>query len=45
MRMDVADSINLYSADATRFALAEAGDGLEDANFDRTVSNAAGEVQ
>ncbi len=36
------DSIGLYSADATRFALAEAGDSLEDANFDRTVSNAAG---
>ena len=30
-----------YSADATRFALADAGDSLEDANFDRSVANQA----
>jgi leucyl-tRNA synthetase len=30
-----------YSADATRFALADAGDTLEDANFDRSVANQA----
>lgn len=30
-----------YSADATRFALADAGDGLEDPNFDRSVANQA----
>ena len=30
-----------YSADATRFALADAGDSVEDANFDRSVANNA----
>ena len=30
-----------YSADATRFALADAGDTMEDANFDRAVANQA----
>jgi len=30
-----------YSADATRFALADAGDGLEEANFERKSANAA----
>jgi leucyl-tRNA synthetase len=30
-----------YSADATRFALADAGDSLDDANFDRSVANQA----
>ena len=30
-----------YSADATRFALADAGDSMEDANFDRSVANQA----
>jgi leucyl-tRNA synthetase len=30
-----------YSTDATRFALADAGDSLEDANFDRSVANQA----
>jgi leucyl-tRNA synthetase len=30
-----------YSTDATRFSLADAGDGLEDANFDRSVANQA----
>lgn len=32
---------NEYSTDATRFALADAGDTLEDANFDRNTANAA----
>ena len=30
-----------YSADATRFTLADAGDGLEDANFEKKSANAA----
>lgn len=30
-----------YSADATRFVLADAGDGLEDANFEEKNANAA----
>eukprot|EP01041_Mallomonas_annulata_P005684 gene5684-11471_t len=30
-----------YTADATRFALADAGDSMEDANFDRGVANQA----
>ena len=34
------ESINLFSSDGTRFALAEAGDGVEDANFDMEVANA-----
>jgi len=33
--------IDEYSADATRFALADAGDSMEDANFDRKVVNQA----
>lgn len=35
------ECIEEYSSDATRFALADAGDGLEDANFDRSVANQA----
>ena len=35
------ESVNEFSADATRFALADAGDSLEDANFDRSVANQA----
>src|SRR5690242_5776559 len=35
------DAIAEYSADATRFALADAGDTLEDANFERKSANAA----
>jgi leucyl-tRNA synthetase len=34
-------SVDEYSADATRFALADAGDTMEDANFDRAVANQA----
>eukprot|EP00483_Globobulimina_turgida_P010939 UN10960 len=33
--------VELYGADATRFALANAGDTLEDANFETDVANAA----
>lgn len=32
-------AIEKYSADATRFAMAAAGDGLDDANFDPEVSH------
>lgn len=35
------ECIEEYSADATRFALADAGDTLEDANFDKAVANQA----
>mmetsp|Transcript_18127 Transcript_18127/g.19643 ORF Transcript_18127/g.19643 Transcript_18127/m.19643 type:complete len:1074 (+) Transcript_18127:71-3292(+) len=35
------EGVEEYSADAMRFALADAGDGLEDANFDRSVANQA----
>ena len=30
-----------WSADSVRFAMADAGDGLEDANFDTTIANSA----
>ena len=35
------ETVQEYGADATRFALADAGDSMEDANFDRTVVNSA----
>jgi leucyl-tRNA synthetase len=35
------ESVDEYSADALRFALADAGDSMEDANFDRSVANQA----
>lgn len=35
------DCIQEYGADATRIALADAGDTLDDANFERTVANSA----
>ncbi|KAL1875957.1 hypothetical protein VTK73DRAFT_9668 [Phialemonium thermophilum] len=34
-------AIEKFGADATRLALAEAGDGIEDANFEETVANAS----
>lgn len=37
--MTIEDSIREYSADATRLALANAGDGIDDANFATDVSN------
>ncbi|KAL8826435.1 MAG: hypothetical protein Q9170_007403, partial [Blastenia crenularia] len=33
------DAVNKYGADASRIALADAGDGVEDANFEETVAN------
>jgi leucyl-tRNA synthetase len=35
------ECVEEFTADATRFTLADAGDSLEDANFDRTVVNTA----
>jgi len=35
----IEQSMNLYGADATRFALADAGDSLEDANFADETAN------
>jgi leucyl-tRNA synthetase len=37
--LSIEDCIKLYSADATRMTLADAGDGLDDANFDEKVAN------
>lgn len=34
------DSVEKFGADATRLALADAGDGIEDANFDEKNANA-----
>ncbi|KAL8735258.1 MAG: hypothetical protein Q9181_002890 [Wetmoreana brouardii] len=33
------DAVTKYGADATRIAFADAGDGVEDANFEETVAN------
>jgi leucyl-tRNA synthetase len=35
------DTVNTYSADATRFACADAGDSLDDANFSRETADNA----
>lgn len=35
------ESVQKFGADATRLALATAGDGIEDANFDEEVANAS----
>ena len=35
------DAIKKYGADATRIAMADAGDGVDDANFDESVANQA----
>jgi leucyl-tRNA synthetase len=37
--MTLAESTSKFGADATRIALADGGDGMEDANFDETVAN------
>ena len=37
--LSLADSLKKFGADATRIALADAGDGIEDANFEETVAN------
>merc|ERR1712228_212293 len=39
--LTIDESIKLYGSDATRFALANGGDTLEDANFESDVANAA----
>ncbi|OLY84659.1 putative leucine-tRNA ligase, cytoplasmic [Smittium mucronatum] len=39
--MTLGDSLQKYGADATRIALADAGDGLEDANFEVATANAS----
>ena len=38
--MTLAESIEEYGADAMRIAMADAGDGLEDANFVQKIANA-----
>jgi leucyl-tRNA synthetase len=35
------ECVESFTADATRFALADAGDSMEDANFDKAVANQA----
>ncbi|ORY13571.1 hypothetical protein BCR34DRAFT_561745 [Clohesyomyces aquaticus] len=37
--LTVEQAVNKFGADATRIALADAGDGIEDANFEETVAN------
>lgn len=39
--LTVRDCIDRYGVDATRMALADAGDSLDDANFDEMVANSA----
>ncbi|CAG8568428.1 14143_t:CDS:10 [Ambispora leptoticha] len=39
--MTGSDAIEKYGADATRVALADAGDAIEDANFEESTANAA----
>lgn len=39
--MTLSDALVTFSADATRFTLADAGDGLDDANFSVETANAA----
>lgn len=39
--LTIDDGVKKYSADAMRFALADAGDGLDDANFEEANANAA----
>jgi len=38
--MTIGDCINEFGADATRLTMADAGDGLDDANFDSAFANA-----
>jgi len=37
--MTIKDAINEFGADATRLALADAGDGLDDSNFEEEVAD------
>ncbi|KAJ1894298.1 cytosolic leucyl tRNA synthetase, partial [Coemansia sp. IMI 209127] len=39
--LTLGDSCKLYGADATRIALADAGDGIDDANFEMQTADAA----
>ena len=39
--MTLKQAIGEYSADAMRFAMANAGDGMDDANYEHSVANAA----
>lgn len=39
--LSVRDCVNKYGVDSTRLALADAGDSLDDANFDELVANSA----
>ena len=39
--LTVRDCLAKYGVDATRVALADAGDSLDDANFDELVANSA----
>lgn len=39
--LTLSEAIDKYSADAVRVALADAGDGMDDANFEESAANAA----
>lgn len=39
--LTLSDAVKKYGADATRIALADAGDAVEDANFEETVANSS----
>jgi hypothetical protein len=39
--LERAQSVGEFSADATRWALADAGDGMDDANFETSIANAS----
>jgi leucyl-tRNA synthetase len=39
--MTLSDAVDKFGADATRLAMADSGDGLEDANFDEKVANSS----
>ncbi|ODV88620.1 hypothetical protein CANCADRAFT_125746 [Tortispora caseinolytica NRRL Y-17796] len=39
--LTMSDMVDKFGADAARLALADAGDGIEDANFDETTANTA----
>lgn len=39
--LTLSDAVNKYGADATRIALADAGDGIDDANFEEASANGA----
>ncbi|EON64719.1 leucyl-tRNA synthetase [Coniosporium apollinis CBS 100218] len=39
--LTLSQAVEKFGADATRIALADAGDGIDDANFDETVANSS----